>query len=957
MRSDDVEVYYSAPGYAVNFALVAVIFALHVFWLVRVRRIARAELDHDGRVPKEGLAQKGYRSHRVGTCIKVLSILYAVWMQASLVITIASNYRGHWPYSPGAGSEANHRVTWDSYTRAFLLPWVGTFCVLSAVRAFRDELTTFYMAPCALADASHVRMRCTVHDESGNPVKSQGVLQVRENEDALRFLEWQLLRLVFCPQIGAFTAHPAAQDGEKQDAALTGRWAYSMVESGGLTTALASKLIRGVHGPNEISIEVPGVLQGCVAEFYNMFYIYQLFAITISFYWDYVSVGLMFMTLVLICGFIKVYTERQQRLKLREMARINERVWCKRAGAWAQLPCADLCVGDVVCVCAASDDGAQHGAAVLLAADAMVVEGNAVVDESLLTGETMPIQKFQVARDSAPRCPESSEDKKIFLFAGTQLLHATGGSQLPSHVPEGAIAVVSHVGPRSCRGGLLRTLLFGAPLKLAIHTEALVVLAMLLFIGACDFASVNFSYAFTLSSVISASFMVISIISPLLSVAILGGQLASAQRLSAVSSPPQTVTPPTAAAADDDADGKYRIFVRDVDRVALVGKLDIMCFDKTGTITKSGLDFVGVVPVSAEGGPGGSGSDGTGLVTLFDARSEGGGSSEAGGGGALVRAPLLSVALAVTHTVSRLKAQLIGHQVEVRMVETSLQLGARYSDDMKLVTLHGDQQWRTTKEWTFDHHTMTMSVVATRGAGDGARGDGDGVGSAGDAVLFVKGSFEAIAARCRQALPPEWGHTVDMHSSLGCYVISVACRRLSEAEVAGLEGLDRAETEAALDFLGLIIFRNEPKVDSADCLEQIRRGGIDSVMVTGDSALTGIAIARTVGLVPAGHRVVLGTVSKTTRHKVAWQHVADPTHASHASKSAGDDSGPDGAGSARDPVVPTHGGPSAGGGPAARDSVGPDMVEVANMGLDTARVSLAVTGEAFELLLSTGTHS
>lgn len=39
---------------------------------------------------------------------------------------------------------------------------------------------------------------------------------------------------------------------------------------------------------------------------------------------DYVSVGLMFAALVLICGFIKVYTERQQRLKLRDMAAINE---------------------------------------------------------------------------------------------------------------------------------------------------------------------------------------------------------------------------------------------------------------------------------------------------------------------------------------------------------------------------------------------------------------------------------------------------------------------------------------------------------------------------------------------------------------------------------------------------------------------------------------------------------
>jgi hypothetical protein len=34
----------------------------------------------------------------------------------------------------------------------------------------------------------------------------------------------------------------------------------------------------------------------------------------------------MFATLVLICGFIKVYTERQQRLKLRAMAAINESV-------------------------------------------------------------------------------------------------------------------------------------------------------------------------------------------------------------------------------------------------------------------------------------------------------------------------------------------------------------------------------------------------------------------------------------------------------------------------------------------------------------------------------------------------------------------------------------------------------------------------------------------------------
>jgi hypothetical protein len=326
--SDDVEVGYDAPGYSINFSIVLLIFAMHIFWFVQVRRRARAELYHVGCVQQEGLMQKGYRNDRVGTCIKTLSILYAVWMQVSLVITIMSNYSGHWyvvfghmyiytyrwnnrrllevcilthtstytyrPYSPGTSSDINSRVTWDSFTRAFLLPWIGTFCVLSCVRAYRDELTTFYMSPCSLIMATRVRIVCVVPDESGNPITSQGVLPVLNNEDCLAYLEWQLLRLVYCATTEAFTASPAAQDGDKPQTLATGQWAGGLVAGGGLTAEAASKLMRGVQGKNEISIEVPGVLQACVAEFYNMFYIYQLFAITISFYWDYVLVGFMF---------------------------------------------------------------------------------------------------------------------------------------------------------------------------------------------------------------------------------------------------------------------------------------------------------------------------------------------------------------------------------------------------------------------------------------------------------------------------------------------------------------------------------------------------------------------------------------------------------------------------------------------------------------------------------------
>ena len=284
ITASGAEVGYGAPGYAVNFALVGLIAALHVTWFVVVRRRARAQLDHIGEVPQEGYTQKGYRGDTVGACIRTLSILYAVWMQASLIITIASNYNGSWPYSPGVSEEINSSVTWDSFTRAFLLPWIGTFCVLSGVRAYRDVLTTFYMSPCALADASHVRIVCVMPDESGNPVTSQGVVRVLANGDGLRYVEWQLLRLVYCPAREVFTASPDA-NGDEAPQSVTGRWAEAMVQAGGLTAAVAEKLMRGAQGTNQINIEVPNVVQGCISEFFNMFYIYQLFAITISFYW------------------------------------------------------------------------------------------------------------------------------------------------------------------------------------------------------------------------------------------------------------------------------------------------------------------------------------------------------------------------------------------------------------------------------------------------------------------------------------------------------------------------------------------------------------------------------------------------------------------------------------------------------------------------------------------------
>jgi magnesium-transporting ATPase (P-type) len=563
-----------------------------------------------------------------------------------------------------------------------------------------------------------------------------------------------------------------------------------------MDSAQAVHACEGVQGANEITVDVPSFGASCVEEFWTAFYVYQIYAGLICFFWDFISVGLMMMLLVFASGLFKVVTERMQRLKLKRMASIDANVWAKRDGGWLKVHCRQLCVGDLLCV---TSDGADPTKTV--SADCVLVKGNCVVDESFLTGETMPIQKFEADGDAKPVLPTESGHKKYFIFSGTDLLDASGGgSDLPAGVERGALAVVTHTGGRSTRGSLLRGLLFATPLKLQFVSETKLVLVLLVIIAMVDFTIVNIKYSFSMSSIMTALFMVISVVNPLLSVAVLGGQVASARRLASDSGRNKRkrsiIKMPKMqgrggeedegegdvemgsvgakfgshpSASDGGSEPQSKIFVRDVDRMALAGRVDLICFDKTGTITKSGLDFVGAVGVSQRRQPGSAGGDDggklKGLIGYDGRRPEGFDIPEE-----------LASALALTHTVSRLGDRKIGHQVELRMVEAAESLGWTYSQDMRTVST-----WQIEEQWTFDHHTMTMSVLCT-------------VPEREEAWVFCKGSFEAVSGLCTRCESPssgdaesgqDWREVLEELAELseslstkGCYVLAVARKRV-----------------------------------------------------------------------------------------------------------------------------------------------------------------------------------
>jgi H+-transporting ATPase len=96
----------------------------------------------------------------------------------------------------------------------------------------------------------------------------------------------------------------------------------------------------------------------------------------------------------------------------------------------------------------------------------------------------------------------------------------------------------------------------------------------------------------------------------------------------------------------------------------------------------------------------------------------------------------------------------------------------------------------------------------------------------------VKGAFHAVAAVAEA--PPEAHDTADALAAGGNRVIAVA-----------------AGPPDALRFAGLIALSDPPRPDSARLIADLNDMGVRTTMITGDSAVTAVAIARKIGIADA----------------------------------------------------------------------------------------------------------
>ncbi len=464
---------------------------------------------------------------------------------------------------------------------------------------------------------------------------------------------------------------------------------------------------------------------------------------------------------------------------LRELLPPQARV--RRDGLTLEIAAASLVPGDIVLLA----EGDR------LSADARLTDGSVELDMAALTGESQPVVRSAAAVRRAATALEAED----VVFAGTlctggeaqAVVYATGmGTQL------GRIAALSQrVEPEI------------SPLQRQVNRVAWLIAAIAIAAGAVFFVA-----GLTLASLSLAAAVTFAIgllvanvpegLLPTITLSLAGGVRRMAAR---------------------------RALVKRLTAVETLGSTDVICTDKTGTLTEGSMSVrlwwsAGTeLPVTAHGDtvmPEGFDSLLRAAVRCNNARLERDGDRWVRGGDPSESALLLG-------------AQQLGFDVSAAQRE---------------------RESRRRRVFHFDPHLKRMTTLDEEPGGD--------------LWYHAKGAPLELLERCTAIRGTDGDHplthtdraqvsaTFERYAGQGLRVLGFA-----ERHVARVEEGERELVESHLTFIGLAALADPPRAEVADAVARCRRAGIRIIVVTGDHGLTATAIAREVGIV-TGEATVIG---------------------------------------------------------------------------------------------------
>ncbi|MBD3350676.1 MAG: HAD-IC family P-type ATPase, partial [Candidatus Lokiarchaeota archaeon] len=594
----------------------------------------------------------------------------------------------------------------------------------------------------------------------------------------------------------------------------------------GLTTDQALQSIE-LHGKNELKKVKRSFFKVIIAPIINLLII--LYLISALAMWLLGEVNRTAPTFFIL-GFnalvaiIQQFRAEKQLKALQQLSAAKATVI--RNGKEVELPTQEIVLGDIV----------KLNLGDKVPADCRIINGvNLTVDESSLTGESEPVKKNNT--DKPLKMEDNQklpiQDRKNMLFLGTYISSGRGSAIVVKIGEKTELGKINVKLEEATTGDIpLRRKMNTLAKQLGVGVVALLLISIIyksILLGLENQLNWN-NFRLAMINSIDLGMKVMPINLPLLTtIVLITGVLAMA---------------------------KKGVIVRELSKTESLGRVSIVCSDKTGTLTKNEMTTVLVWTPDNEYGVSGFGYEPEGLI--YELKT--GRSTKPKELARLVVSGYLNNNAVLTKSVIKMKlpsgkGDKFRDKWDIKGLPTEgalTVLAKKYNNKIDEIV----KNYIFVFEYNFDSSIKRMSKVFEKD---------------GQYFVFTKGATEWLLPLCKSYLKDgkieelEKNYELSIlqamrgYAEAGYRVLAICDRILEPNDIPDdWEGDEmRTKIEDKLTLLGLAIILDPPREDVEKAVLECQNAGITTVMITGDSISTGKAIAKQLNVYEEGVNIAV----------------------------------------------------------------------------------------------------
>ena len=297
----------------------------------------------------------------------------------------------------------------------------------------------------------------------------------------LRYIDYRYIRFIYNPLFKKFLLNNHWKDPE---------WTSMRALRTGIDGDSRNQR-NLVFGDNVIDIEEKSTRQLLVDEAFHPFYVFQIASLIL---WSLDEYYYYAICIFLISAFSIASTLHETKSamrRLRQVSRFVCDVRVLRNGFWRYVPSSDLVPGDVYEV---TDPGLT-----LFPCDSLLLTGDCIVNESMLTGESVPVSKNPIDRTTVGIMDLGQPAMhpavtRHFLYCGTKIIRARRPQAKNDDEEPVALGLVVRTGFNTTKGSLVRSMLFPKPSGFKFYRDSFYYIGVMAGIAALGFIAslVNF---------------------------------------------------------------------------------------------------------------------------------------------------------------------------------------------------------------------------------------------------------------------------------------------------------------------------------------------------------------------------------------------------------------------------------------------------------------------------------